>query len=77
MRLFVAVDLDDRLRHEVARLIARMRSEARDERSSRIAWVAPDRLHLTLHFIGPVARERVDEAGRTSSGSAYDVAVTR
>ena len=57
MRLFVAVDLDDRLRHEVARLIARMRSEARDERSSRIAWVAPDRLHLTLHFLGDVEGE--------------------
>jgi 2'-5' RNA ligase len=25
------------------------------------ALVAPNKLHLTLHFIGPVARERIDE----------------
>jgi 2'-5' RNA ligase len=27
------------------------------------AVVAADKLHLTLHFIGPVARERIDEVG--------------
>ena len=27
------------------------------------ALVAPDKLHLTLHFIGPVARERIDAVG--------------
>jgi len=27
------------------------------------ALVAPEKLHLTLHFIGPVVRERIDEVG--------------
>lgn len=57
MRLFVAVDLDDVVRREVGRLIARMRSAARDDRSFRITWVAPDRLHLTLHFLANVDEE--------------------
>jgi RNA 2',3'-cyclic 3'-phosphodiesterase len=54
MRLFVAVDLDDGVRREVGNLIRHMRSEARDDRSLRISWVAPDQLHLTLHFLANV-----------------------
>jgi 2'-5' RNA ligase len=57
MRLFVAVDLDDDVREEVRTLIARMRSEVRDDRSPRITWVAPEHLHLTLHFLGNVDGE--------------------
>jgi RNA 2',3'-cyclic 3'-phosphodiesterase len=57
MRLFVAVDLDDRVRRGVERLIGRMRAETRDGRAFRIFWVAPERLHLTLHFLGNVTDE--------------------
>jgi RNA 2',3'-cyclic 3'-phosphodiesterase len=54
MRLFVAVDLDDDVRREVGDVIARMRATMVDSRSGRISWVAPDHLHLTLHFLGNV-----------------------
>ena len=54
MRLFVAVDLDDEVRREVGDVIARMRATMADRRSGRISWVAPDHLHLTLHFLGDV-----------------------
>ncbi len=51
MRLFVAVDLDDGVRGVVGGLIARMRTRAGEEAGrTRISWVAPERLHLTLHF---------------------------
>lgn len=54
MRLFVAVDLDERARDEVGSLIRHLRSEARDEPSLRVSWVPPEQLHLTLHFLGNV-----------------------
>jgi RNA 2',3'-cyclic 3'-phosphodiesterase len=53
MRVFVAVDLDDDVRREVGELIARVRATMAG-RSGRISWVAPERLHLTLHFLGNV-----------------------
>jgi RNA 2',3'-cyclic 3'-phosphodiesterase len=65
MRLFVAVDLDEGVRGEVRSLIARMRSEIRDDRSSRITWAAPERLHLTLHFIGNVDGEIAERLAKT------------
>jgi len=57
MRLFVAIDLDDEARRAIGGLIARMRTKAADTLSSRIAWVAPDRIHLTLHFFADVDAE--------------------
>lgn len=60
MRLFVAVDLDPALRRRVADLIGRARSAAGDRH--RLAWVAADRLHLTLHFLGEVAPEAAARA---------------
>jgi 2'-5' RNA ligase len=54
MRLFVAVDLDDDVRREVGGVIARMRGSIVDSRVARVSWVAPELLHLTLHFLGSV-----------------------
>jgi RNA 2',3'-cyclic 3'-phosphodiesterase len=65
MRLFVAVDLDEGVRVDVRSLIVRMRSEIRDDRSSRITWAAPERLHLTLHFIGNVDGEMAERLAKT------------
>jgi 2'-5' RNA ligase len=65
MRLFVAVDLDEGVRGDVRSLIVRMRSEIRDDRSSRITWAATERLHLTLHFIGNVDGEMAERLAKT------------
>ena len=54
MRLFVAVDLDDEVRREVGGVIARMRGSIVDSRVAGVSWVAPELLHLTLHFLGSV-----------------------
>jgi 2'-5' RNA ligase len=58
VRLFVAVDLDDNVRAAVAGVIARMRSRVARLGPTRIGWVAPEHLHLTLHFLA-----QVDAAG--------------
>jgi 2'-5' RNA ligase len=58
MRLFVAVDIDDRTRGGVARAIDVLRTALEAAQSSaRVSWVAPDRLHLTLQFIGQVSED--------------------
>jgi 2'-5' RNA ligase len=58
MRLFVAVDIDDRTRGGVARSIDVLRTALEAAQSTaRVSWVAPDRLHLTLQFIGQVSED--------------------
>ena len=58
MRLFVAVDIDDRTRARVAGVIDGLRTAMEASRSAtRVSWIAPDRLHLTLQFIGEVSED--------------------
>jgi RNA 2',3'-cyclic 3'-phosphodiesterase len=72
MRLFVAVDIDDRTRARVARLIDALRTGMEAAHSAaRVAWIAPDRLHLTLQFIGQVG-EDVSAAIQTRLGPPFD-----
>jgi 2'-5' RNA ligase len=73
MRLFVAVDVDDRTRARVARVIDRLRSEVEAAQSvARVSWIAPDRLHLTLQFIGEVS-ESVTAAVQTRLRPAFEM----
>jgi 2'-5' RNA ligase len=58
MRLFVAVDVDDRTRAQVAQVIDALRTGMDVGGSgARVSWIAPDRLHLTLQFIGEVSED--------------------
>lgn len=49
MRSFVAVELPEELQRTVAETTAQLRTNAKD-----LSWVAPERLHLTLTFLGEV-----------------------
>lgn len=58
VRLFVAIEIDRAVREAAGRLVGEL--QRRVERlapRARIAWVAPDRMHITVRFIG-----HVDEA---------------
>jgi 2'-5' RNA ligase len=56
MRLFVAVDIDDATRRRIEHMTDGLRRVVeRAGRTARIAWVPPDRLHLTLQFVGEVS----------------------
>jgi 2'-5' RNA ligase len=58
MRLFAAVDVGSDTRAEVRRVqesLQRQFASLRD--APRMAWVADDKAHLTLRFIGEVAEE--------------------
>jgi 2'-5' RNA ligase len=61
MRLFVAIDVGPDVVARARSLIPALTARARHlAPRARITWVAPDRLHLTLHFIGEVDDVRAD-----------------
>jgi 2'-5' RNA ligase len=54
VRLFVALDLPDQVRHSIAELIAKLQPKSRGAR-----WIKPQNLHITLKFIGYVGNEKL------------------
>ena len=59
MRVFVAAEIDPRLARELARVAAEVRKRV-DSRAprARLTWVAEDRLHFTVRFIGEADESR-------------------
>jgi 2'-5' RNA ligase len=57
-RLFVALEPDAAVRDAWGRIQARLRHIPG---AAAVRWTRPERLHLTLLFLGDVANERVDE----------------
>ncbi len=49
MRCFVAVELEQAARDALTRLLRACRADGRD-----VTWTAPDKLHVTLRFLGEV-----------------------
>jgi len=76
MRLFVAVDLDDAARTAIAAEQKRVAAAMDDARSS-VTWVKPDRMHLTLVFLGEVPEVRataiVDAIGEPVAQAPFDL----
>jgi 2'-5' RNA ligase len=63
MRLFIALDIPDDIRHRIARFVEGVRGFAPDAK-----WVGPDSFHITLKFIGeksPDEAERIKQVLRT------------
>jgi RNA 2',3'-cyclic 3'-phosphodiesterase len=73
MRLFVAIEIDQAIAGAVAATIDEWKS--RTERlapRAKIAWASPDRLHITVKFIGE-ANEQTAHAIRAALGPTLDV----
>lgn len=62
IRAFLAVELTDDLRRSVALVQqeVRRRIEGAGRRGSRITWVKPAALHLTIKFLGDTGEEMVE-----------------
>jgi 2'-5' RNA ligase len=58
MRLFLAVEPDDRVREHLAQRIAEVRRASADA-SRAFRWTMPANIHVTLHFLGDVEAARV------------------
>jgi RNA 2',3'-cyclic 3'-phosphodiesterase len=71
MRLFVALDVSEAVRRRSADLIDSLSSRI-DAGNSRIGWVPPDRLHLTLLFIGHVDADTAADI-QTRLSSPFDM----
>lgn len=56
MRLFIAIDLPDEVRHALADLMAELRQKCPEAR-----WVRPEGMHITLKFLGYV---KDDDGGK-------------
>lgn len=65
MRLFVALNLPETIRHDIRDATANLREERYPFR-----WIEGDALHLTLSFLGEVAETRVPELMSTLSTAA-------
>src|SRR5262249_37599499 len=71
MRLFVALDIDEEIRHRIAEFIERVRRLAPDAR-----WVSAESVHVTLKFIGEKPDAMVgdiESALKTISGEPFRV----
>lgn len=54
MRTFIAIDLDDAIRRDLGRLIERLRPKC-----GAIQWAPPEKIHLTLKFLGEISDDAV------------------
>lgn len=64
LRLFCAVELPDELRSRVGERVRRLRAEFPDVRAS---WEKPEKLHVTLKFLGDVEHARVDALSKAAA----------
>lgn len=69
-RIFVAIELPDRVRKRLAEHIARVRSLAPEARSS---WVREENLHLTLKFLGDILLPKVEALAQATASAAKTV----
>jgi 2'-5' RNA ligase len=54
MRLFVAVNIPDEVRVEIAGIQEKLKSSIED-----VKWVSPDKMHITLKFLGEASDEQL------------------
>jgi 2'-5' RNA ligase len=71
-RLFVALDPPEPVRRRLAALAVELRRAA-GRAADEIRWVEPEKIHLTVQFLGAVPEERVpavEEAVRAAAAAA-------
>ena len=56
-RIFAAIDIPETERQKIADFIERMKSEFSNE---RVKWEKPEKLHLTLKFLGEIDDEQLE-----------------
>jgi len=69
MRLFIAIDIDEKNKAALDNLQAQFRSKA-DVRKGDVKWVAVDNIHLTLKFLGEVDENKLPEISKITEETA-------
>jgi 2'-5' RNA ligase len=60
MRVFIAIDIDEKIRAALGDLQRQLRSNV-DIKKGDVKWVNPENIHLTLKFLGEIKDEKVVE----------------
>jgi 2'-5' RNA ligase len=55
LRTFIAIDLDHKIRERIASLQAKLKA-----RGPKISWVKPERMHLSIKFLGEIEETQVE-----------------
>jgi 2'-5' RNA ligase len=66
MRLFLAIDLPDHIRHELAAVQSALKPSTDSAR-----WVSADSIHITLKFLGEVPEKLVDDIDTALAGLSW------
>ncbi len=65
MRTFIAVEIPDGIKKEMAKAQEQLKRSGADA-----GWVRPEGIHLTLKFLGEVLEEKIDEIKNTLARAA-------
>ena len=60
MRVFIAIDIDEKIRAALGDLQQQLQSKV-DIKKGDVKWVNPENIHLTLKFLGEIKDEKVVE----------------
>jgi len=60
MRVFIAIDISDRIRAALSDLQNQLASKAKVKKSD-VKWVRPETIHLTLKFLGEIKDEQAGD----------------
>ena len=60
MRVFIAIDIDEKFRKALGDLQQKLQSKV-DIKKGDVKWVNPENIHLTLKFLGEIKDEKVAE----------------
>jgi 2'-5' RNA ligase len=69
MRAFIAIELPEAVRRQLGDLSVRLR-----QTGSKASWVQPDRMHLTLRFLGEVSEEQIAVITASMTDVCRDIA---
>ena len=70
VRCFIAVELPEEVRDEIAQLQAQLKSD----NQPGVKWVDPYGIHLTLKFLGSVDQDKISPITKAMVEAAHDIA---
>lgn len=75
MRTFVAIEIPENIKEIIEQFENRLKSER-----AKITWVKPDKVHITLKFLGEVEESKISEIYNTlkicvSEQKVFDIEV--
>ena len=56
IRAFIAVEIDSQTKQKISELVSDFKKSAAD-----VKWVAEDKMHLTLKFLGNIRQDKIQE----------------